>query len=46
MPEQPVHHRKDSESDQQTILFTILKCKGDTYENDRQCCTGRIQCRN
>ena len=43
MPEQSVHHLKETDSDQQTKL---LKIKGDTYENDRQRCTGRIQCRN
>lgn len=44
MPELSVHHQKDTESDQQTIIRII---KGDmNYENNRQCCTGRIQCRN
>lgn len=44
MPEQSVHHQKETDADQQTI--TILKTKGANYENDRQCCPGRIQCRN
>ena len=44
MPEQSVHHQKETVTDQQTIK--ILKTKGANYENDRQCCTGRIQCRN
>ena len=44
MPEQSVHHQKETDADQQTIK--ILKTKGANYENDRQCCTGRIQCRN
>ena len=44
MPEQSVHHQENTEPDQQTI--TIRKAKGANYENDRQCCPGRIQCRN
>ena len=44
MPEQSVHHQKETVADQQTIK--ILKTKGANYENDRQCCPGRIQCRN
>jgi hypothetical protein len=43
MPEQSVHHQKENNPDQQTTLLTF---EGDTYENDRQHCTGRIQCRN
>ena len=39
MPEQSVHRQKETDSDQQI--------KGDMiYENNRQCCAGRIQCRN
>lgn len=44
MPEQSVHHQELIDTDQQTI--TILKTKGANYENDRQYCAGRIQCRN
>ena len=43
MPEQSVYHQKETDSDQQTTLLTF---EGDTYENNRQCCAGRIQCRN
>lgn len=44
MPEQSVHHQKETDADQQTLC---LKIKGDmNYENNRQCCAGRIQCRN
>ena len=44
MPEQSVHRREESDSDQQTKL---LKIKGDmNYENNRYCGSGRIQCRN
>ena len=44
MPEQPVRHQEDTESNQQTILLNI---KGDmNYENNRYCSSGRIQCRN
>lgn len=42
MPEQRARHQEDAESDQQTPLFLFLRCKGDTYENHRRCCTGRI----
>ena len=44
MPEQSVHYQELTDTDQQTI--TILKTKGANYENDRQYCAGRIQCRN
>ena len=43
MPEQSVHHPKETDADQQT---TIQKIEGDTYENNRQSCAGRIQCRH
>lgn len=43
MPEQPVHHQEDADSDQQC---KNTKQKGDTYENHRYSCTGRIQCRD
>ena len=44
MPEQSVHHPKDTESDQQTTYFII---KGEmNYENNRYYCSGWIQCRN
>jgi len=43
MPEQSVHHREDAD-EQQT--YNYRKIKGETYENNRHECTGRIQCRN
>ena len=43
MPEQPVRPQEEIDSDQQTKL---LKIKGDTYENNRYCGSGGIQCRN
>ena len=44
MPEQSVHHQKETDSDQQTLY---LKIKGEmTYENNRYRRSGRIQCRN
>ena len=44
MPEQSVHHQKETDYDQQTLY---LKIKGDmNYENNRYCGSGRIQCRN
>ncbi len=44
MPEQSVHRQEGIDSDQQTYYYKRLK--GELYENDRQDCTGRIQCRN
>ena len=46
MPEQPVHPQEETNSDQQITIQATQKGKGDTYENTRQCCAGRIQCRN
>ncbi len=46
MPEQPVHHQEVTDSDQQTTIHTTLRCKGDIYENNRHCGSGRIQRRN
>ena len=44
MPEQSVHHQKETDADQQTLF---IKIKGEmNHKNDRQCCPGRIQCRN
>jgi hypothetical protein len=44
MPEQSVHHQKETVADQQTIC---LKIKGEmNHENNRQRCAGRIQCRH
>ena len=43
MPEQSVHPQEEIDSDQQTITDKI---KGDIYENNRYCGSGRIQCRN
>lgn len=42
MPEQPARPQ-ENEADQQSIS---QKVKGDRYENNRYCCSGRIQCRN
>ena len=39
-----LRHQKETDADQQTLC---LKIKGDmNYANNRQCCSGRIQCRN
>ena len=46
MPDQSVRHQKETDSDQQITIHITQICKGDTYESNRQCCTGRIQCRN
>ena len=40
MPEQSVHHQKETDSDQQQIKGDVI------YENNRYRCSGRIQCRN
>jgi len=46
MPEQSAHHQENSDSDQQVFYYKKMKSEGDTYENNRYNCAGRIQCRN
>ena len=46
MPEQSVHHQKETDSDQQSTIQITQICNGDTYESNRQRCTGGIQYRN
>ena len=43
MPEQSVGHQRDAAVE---TLTTILTHKGETYENHRQRCAGRIQRRH
>lgn len=43
MSEQSVHHQDEIDADQQAYNYNNVKCKGDTYENNRYNCTGRIQ---
>ena len=43
MPEQSVHHQENDISDQEKYY---VKLKENLYENNRQKCSGGIQCRN
>lgn len=42
MPEQSAHRQENFNSDQQPNYYK--KLKGEMYENNRQDCTGRLQC--
>ena len=45
MPEQPAR-RREEDSDQQISQLQHFIIKEKYYENHRQYCTGRLQCRN